>query len=103
MAIKYVCRYVHQHFPSQEPKKFAQIGIFGLKMYHLATLLGFVRRKVKWTGPFHSAPHFFSPVVERNFLAAKHKFSSCFENILFCCRIKRFPEAFFRPPLAFLP
>jgi hypothetical protein len=63
-------------------------------MYHLAMLLGFVRRKVKWTGPFHSAHHFFSPVVERNFLAAKHKFSSCFENILFCCWIKRFPKAF---------
>jgi hypothetical protein len=27
------------HFPVQDPPKFTQIGIFGLKMYHLATLV----------------------------------------------------------------
>jgi hypothetical protein len=34
MAIKY--RY--QHLPSQDPPKFTQIVIFGLKTNHLATL-----------------------------------------------------------------
>jgi hypothetical protein len=28
-----------KHLPLQDPQKFTQIGIFGLKMYHLATLL----------------------------------------------------------------
>jgi hypothetical protein len=28
----------YQHFPVQGPPKFAQIGIFGLKINHLATL-----------------------------------------------------------------
>jgi hypothetical protein len=27
-----------QHLPLQGPPKFTQIGIFGLKIYHLATL-----------------------------------------------------------------
>jgi hypothetical protein len=30
---------IDQHIPLQVPTKFAQIGIFGLKIYHLATLL----------------------------------------------------------------
>jgi hypothetical protein len=29
---------IYQHFPLQIPRKFTQIGIFGLKMYHPATL-----------------------------------------------------------------
>jgi hypothetical protein len=29
---------IHQHFPFQGPQKFTQIGIFGLKTNHLATL-----------------------------------------------------------------
>jgi hypothetical protein len=29
---------VYQHFPLQDPPKFTQIGIFGLKTNHLATL-----------------------------------------------------------------
>jgi hypothetical protein len=33
MAIKYV----YQHLPSQDRPKFTQIGIFGLKINHLAT------------------------------------------------------------------
>jgi hypothetical protein len=33
MAIKY-----YQHLPSKDPTKFTQIGIFGLKINHLATL-----------------------------------------------------------------
>jgi hypothetical protein len=48
MAIKYtnnifltyvlnVC-IIYQPFPIQGPPKFTQIGIFGLKIYHLATL-----------------------------------------------------------------
>jgi hypothetical protein len=31
---------MYQHFPFQGPPKFTHIGIFGLKMYHLATLPG---------------------------------------------------------------
>jgi hypothetical protein len=31
---------MYQHFPFQGPPKFTQIGIFGLKTNHLATLLG---------------------------------------------------------------
>jgi hypothetical protein len=30
---------IHQHFPFQGPPKFTQVGILGLKIYHLATLL----------------------------------------------------------------
>jgi hypothetical protein len=29
---------IYQHFPFQDPSKFTQFGIFGLKTYHLATL-----------------------------------------------------------------
>jgi hypothetical protein len=29
----------YQHFPFPGPPKFPQIGIFGLKIYHLATLV----------------------------------------------------------------
>jgi hypothetical protein len=30
---------ISQHFPLQDPPKFTQIGIFGLKIKHLATLV----------------------------------------------------------------
>jgi hypothetical protein len=30
---------MHQKRPLQDPPKFTQIGILGLKIYHLATLL----------------------------------------------------------------
>jgi hypothetical protein len=30
---------LYQHCPLQEPRKFTQIGIFGLKIHHLATLV----------------------------------------------------------------
>jgi hypothetical protein len=30
---------MYQNFPSQDPPKVSQIGIYGLKKYHLATLL----------------------------------------------------------------
>jgi hypothetical protein len=30
---------IYQHFPLKDPPKFTQIGIFGLKICHLATLL----------------------------------------------------------------
>jgi hypothetical protein len=29
---------IYQHFPFQDPQKFTQIGIFGFKINHLATL-----------------------------------------------------------------
>jgi hypothetical protein len=29
---------MYQHLPVQDPPKFTLIGIFGLKIYHLATL-----------------------------------------------------------------
>jgi hypothetical protein len=46
MAIKYARRpyyvpngqKINQHVPRQGPSKFSQNGIFGLKIYHLATL-----------------------------------------------------------------
>jgi hypothetical protein len=31
--------YIHQPLPYQGPPKFTQIGFFGLKIYHLATLV----------------------------------------------------------------
>jgi hypothetical protein len=31
---------MYQHLPLQDPPKFIQIGIFGLKTCHLATLMG---------------------------------------------------------------
>jgi hypothetical protein len=31
---------IYQHLPLQDPPKFSQISIFGLKTNHLATLLG---------------------------------------------------------------
>jgi hypothetical protein len=31
---------IYQHFPSQGPPNLTQIGIFGLKINHLATLVG---------------------------------------------------------------
>jgi hypothetical protein len=34
------CYQIDQHLPLQDPPKFTQIWIFGLKIYHLATLLG---------------------------------------------------------------
>jgi hypothetical protein len=43
MSVKYVPRpnghKIYQHRLLQEPSKFTQIGIFGLKIWHLATLL----------------------------------------------------------------
>jgi hypothetical protein len=30
---------INQHFPLQDPPKFTQIDIFGLKIFHLATLI----------------------------------------------------------------
>jgi hypothetical protein len=45
MAIKYTnwpgmeIEYVYPHLPLQDPPKFTQIWIFGLKVYHLATLV----------------------------------------------------------------
>jgi hypothetical protein len=33
------CFKIYQHLQLQDPPKFTQIGIFGLKIYHLATLL----------------------------------------------------------------
>jgi hypothetical protein len=34
---------MYQQRPLQEPLKFSQIGIFGLKIYHLATLVSALR------------------------------------------------------------
>jgi hypothetical protein len=34
----YICRIIYEPFPFQGPPKFTQIGIFSLKIYHLATL-----------------------------------------------------------------
>jgi hypothetical protein len=34
---------MYQHIPLQDPPKFTQIGIFGLKIYNLATLHGETR------------------------------------------------------------
>jgi hypothetical protein len=50
MAVKYIkCPYnrpnvhkTYQHLPLQDPPKFTQIANFGLKIYHLATLVAAV-------------------------------------------------------------
>jgi hypothetical protein len=42
MAIKYI----DIRYPVQRPPKFTQIGIFGLKINHLATLIFFRHEKV---------------------------------------------------------
>jgi hypothetical protein len=36
---------LYQYLPLQDPPKFTQIGIFGLKIYHLATLINTFSRK----------------------------------------------------------
>jgi hypothetical protein len=43
---------MYQHLPLQEPLKFTQIGIFGLKTNPLATLLliAFIRKETKAAG-----------------------------------------------------
>jgi hypothetical protein len=44
-----VVKYVYQDFPSIDPPKFTQIGIFGLKTNHLATLLTVVNDGKQWS------------------------------------------------------
>jgi hypothetical protein len=40
MAVKYPNGHkIYEHLPLQDPSKLAQIRIFGLKIYHLATLV----------------------------------------------------------------
>jgi hypothetical protein len=41
MPVKYIPNdhRIYQPFPSQDPPQFTQIGIFGLKTFHLATLM----------------------------------------------------------------
>jgi hypothetical protein len=43
MAVKYkfqmLIKYIQQHFPFQGPPNFTNVGIFGLKKKHLATLM----------------------------------------------------------------
>jgi hypothetical protein len=41
MAVKYTKngQRISHHLPLQDPPKFTQIAIFGLKIYHLATLI----------------------------------------------------------------
>jgi hypothetical protein len=46
MVIKYT-----KYFPQQDPPKFTQIWIFGLKTNHLATLLGSVSCAAKTLSP----------------------------------------------------
>jgi hypothetical protein len=40
---------IYQHFSFYGPPKFTQIGNFGLKTYHLATLVGPLRPKLRRT------------------------------------------------------
>jgi hypothetical protein len=41
---------IHQNFPSPGIRKYTKIGIFGMKVYHLATLKGtLLERHVNWT------------------------------------------------------
>jgi hypothetical protein len=54
---------IYQHFPFKGPPKFTQIGIFGLKIYHLATLDGrilfrFRRHSADWRPTFSSETTF---------------------------------------------
>jgi hypothetical protein len=41
----------YRHFPIEGPPKNDQFGIFGLKIYHLATLL----KRIKYFNPYISA------------------------------------------------
>jgi hypothetical protein len=48
---------VYQHLPLQEPQKFTHIGIFGLKICHLATLMPTATSSSTWcmpTSAFHN-------------------------------------------------
>jgi hypothetical protein len=47
---------IYQHTPLQDPPKFTQIGIFGLKICHLATLIQ--------SGPCQPLENVFFPDVE---------------------------------------
>jgi hypothetical protein len=56
---------IYQHVPLQDPPKFTQNGIFGLKLYHLATLLRAGR---------HECIKIFRQVVHLSFVAAVSSF-----------------------------
>jgi hypothetical protein len=45
------CRKINQHFPLQGPPKYPEIGIFGLKTNHLATLIRFRNQRPSETNP----------------------------------------------------
>jgi hypothetical protein len=48
---------IYQHLPFQVPPTFTQIGIFGLKIYHLATLV-FSISQFRLNFTVSSPPHF---------------------------------------------
>jgi hypothetical protein len=50
---------INQHLPLQDPTKFTQIGIFGLKIYHLATL-------IERTKLFHGPKNFQPQISDTN-------------------------------------
>jgi hypothetical protein len=52
---------VYKHFPFQVPPKFTQIGILGLKIYHLATL-----RETQKTAIAFEPSEIFLLRIERN-------------------------------------
>jgi hypothetical protein len=72
---------IYQPFPFQGPPKWTQIGIFGLKKYHLATLnrtqmalfprFEFPRKKLKFNKNRNDFLHFFSSRVA-GFFFVKH-------------------------------
>jgi hypothetical protein len=42
------CHRIYQTFPFQGPTKFTRIGIFGLKIYHVAALLVYSLNEQSW-------------------------------------------------------
>jgi hypothetical protein len=55
--------YIYQHLRLQDPPKFTKFGFFGLKIYHLATLVQTLRDVFSQTGCF--------PLFSRHFTFSK--------------------------------
>jgi hypothetical protein len=53
---------IYQNRPLQDPQKFTQIELFGLKMYHLATRVATQARKIP-TGTMVVTGGFYRPMV----------------------------------------
>jgi hypothetical protein len=68
---------IHQHFPSKCPPKYAQIGLFGMKIYHLATLVPFSIYR------FYFGLRTLTGSIFRNLFSAKNDFPPNFQIFKF--------------------